>query len=120
MSLPENAEVYAGWVQLVRRIRTSETDGMAELYHLFSKGIRFYPRRQLGIQEVDDRVHDTFVVVVQAILRGELRQPERLMGFVRTVVRRQVSAHIDKAVQTRREQMDVGASARVADAHGHP
>ena len=118
--LPENAEVYAGWVQLVRRIRTSETDGMAELYHLFSKGIRFYLCRQLGVQELDDKVHDTFVVVVQAIRRGELREPERLMGFVRTVVRRQVAAHIDKAVQTRREQMDLDASARVADPHGNP
>jgi RNA polymerase sigma-70 factor, ECF subfamily len=117
---PEIAEAYAGWVQLVRRIRTSETDGMAELYHLFSKGIRFYLCRQLGIQELDDKVHDTFVVVVQAIRRGELREPERLMGFVRTIVRRQVAAHIDKAVQTRREQMDLDASARVADPHGNP
>ena len=74
---------------------------MAELYTLFSKGIRFYLCRQLGVQELDDKVHDTFVVVVQAIRRGELREPERLMGFVRTVVRRQVAAHIDKAVQTK-------------------
>ena len=118
--LPESAEAYAGWVQLVRRIRTSETDGMAELYHLFSKGIRFYLCRQLGIQELDDKVHDTFVVVVQAIRRGELREPERLMGFVRTVVRRQVAAHIDKAVQTRREQTDLEASSRVPDPHGNP
>src|SRR5208283_5549053 len=35
-------DAYAGWVDLVERIRTSRTDGMAELYELFSKGIRFY------------------------------------------------------------------------------
>ncbi len=116
----EAAEVYAGWVQLVGRIRFSQTDGMAELYHLFSKGVRFYLCRQLGIQELDDKVHDIFVVVVQAIRRGELREPERLMGFVRTVVRRQVAAHIDKAVQARREQMDLDASSRVPDPHGNP
>jgi len=45
-------------------------------------------------------VHDTFVIVVQAIRKGELREPERLMGFVRTVVRRQVAAQIDHAVQS--------------------
>ena len=117
---PEIADAYAGWVQLVRRIRTNQTDGMAELYHLFSKGIRFYLCRQLGVQDLDDRVHDTFVVVVQAIRRGELREPERLMGFVRTIVRRQVASHIDKAVQTRREQMDLDASSRVPDPHGNP
>jgi len=118
--LSENSEVYAGWVKLVGRIRTSQTDGMAELYHLFSKGVRFYLCRQLGLQDLDDRVHDTFVVVVQAIRRGELREPERLMGFVRTIVRRQVASHIDKAVQTRREQLDLDASSRVADPHGNP
>ena len=42
------------------------------------------------------------------------------MGFVRTIVRRQVAAHIDKAVQSRREQMDLDASSRVADPHGNP
>ena len=117
---PEAAQVYAGWAQLVERIRFSRTDGMAELYHLFSKGVRFYLCRQLGVQELDDKVHDVFVVVVQAIRRGELREPERLMGFVRTVVRRQVAAHIDKAVQARREQMDLDASARVPDPNGNP
>ena len=116
----EAAQVYAAWAQLVERIRFSQTDGMAELYHLFSKGVRFYLCRQLGIQELDDKVHDIFVVVVQAIRRGELREPERLMGFVRTVVRRQVAAHIDKAVQARREQMDLDASARVPDPNGNP
>jgi len=111
---------YAGWVDLVERIRSNRTDGMAELYQLFSKGIRFYLCRQLGPQELDDKVHDTFVVVVQAIRRGELREPERLMGFVRTVVRRQVAAHIDKVVQSRRDQMDMDSTVRIADPRDNP
>ena len=56
-----------------------------------------------GPQELDDKVHDTFLIVVHAIKRGELRDPERLMGFVRTIVRRQVAAYIDEVVQNRRE-----------------
>src|SRR5258708_1293356 len=103
----EASDVYAGWADLVERIKTSGTEGMAELYELFSKGIRFYLCRQLGPQELDDKVHDTFVVVVQAIRRGELREPERLMGFVRTIVRRQVAAHIDRGVHDRRDQQDM-------------
>jgi RNA polymerase sigma-70 factor (ECF subfamily) len=113
-------DIYAGWVDLVERIRSSETDGLAELYLLFSKGIRFYLCRQLGPQELDDKVHDTFVVVVQAIRRGELREPQRLMGFVRTIVRRQVAAHIDKVVHSRRDQMDMESTVRVADPRGNP
>jgi RNA polymerase sigma-70 factor (ECF subfamily) len=116
----DNAEAYAGWVDLVERIRTEQIDGMAELYHLFSKGIRFYLCRQLGPQELDDKVHDTFVVVVQAIRKRELREPERLMGFVRTIVRRQVAAHIDRVVHSRREQMDLDSTVRIADPRSNP
>ncbi len=117
---PQDADAYAGWVDLVERIRSEQIDGMAELYRLFSKGIRFYLCRQLGPQDLDDKIHDTFVVVVQAIRRGELREPQRLMGFVRTVVRRQVAAHIDKVVHSRREQQDLESSVRVADPRGNP
>ncbi len=113
-------ESYADWAELVERIRSGETDGMEELYQLFSKGIRFYLCRQLGPQELDDKVHDTFVVVVQAIRRGELRDPQRLMGFVRTIVRRQVAAHIDRVVHIRREQIDMESTIRIADPHGNP
>ena len=113
-------EAYAGWVRLVERIRSGESDGMKDLYELFSKGIRFYLCRQLGPQELDDKVHDTFVVVVQAIRRGELREPSRLMGFVRTIVRRQVAAYIDKAVHTRRDQIELDSSMRVPDPHENP
>jgi len=113
-------ESYASLVELVERIRSGQTDGMEDLYQLFSKGIRFYLCRQLGPQELDDKIHDTFVVVVQAIRRGELREPQRLMGFVRTIVRRQVAAHIDKVVHSRRDQMDLDSTTRVADPRGNP
>ena len=111
---------YQALAVLVERVRSGETDGMEELYVLFSKGIRFYLCRQLGAQEFDDKVHDTFVLVVQAIRRGELRDPQRLMGFVRTIVRRQVAAHIDRVVQKRKEYLDLESSARIPDPAGNP
>jgi RNA polymerase sigma-70 factor (ECF subfamily) len=116
---PEAAS-YENLVDLVERIHNGTTDGMEELYRMFSKGVRFYLCRQLGPQEIDDKVHDTFLVVVQAIRKGELREPERLMGFVRTIVRRQVAAHIDRAVAFRRDHVDAEASFRVADPHENP
>lgn len=111
---------YESLSALVGRIRTGQADSLEELYVLFSKGIRFYLCRQLGPQELDDKVHDTFVVVVQAIRRGELREPERLMGFVRTIVRRLVAAHIDRVVHNRREQMDLELTLRIADPSENP
>jgi RNA polymerase sigma factor (sigma-70 family) len=93
---------------------------MEELYRLFSRGIRFYLCRQLGSQDLDDKVHDTFLIVVQTICRGELREPACLMGFVRTVVRRQVAAHIDRAVRARREQADLQVVTSISDGRSNP
>src|SRR5438270_1421892 len=105
----------ADWTGLVARIQAGDGLAMEELYQIFSRGIRFHLCRQLGPQELDDKVHDTFLIVVQAIQRGELREPDRLMGFVRTIVRRQVAAYIDELVQTRRESGGVTADERIAD-----
>jgi RNA polymerase sigma-70 factor, ECF subfamily len=112
---PELADNFKRWISLVERIQADDPFALEELYALFGKGVRFYICRQLGPQELDDKVHDTFLIVVQAIRRGELRDPERLMGFVRTVVRRQVAASIDVAVHVRREQTDLDCGAVVAD-----
>lgn len=103
------------WAALVDRIRKGDQRGMEELYAVFSKGIRFFLCRQLGSQELDDKVHDTFLIVVHAIQKGDLREPERLMGFVRTIVRRQIAAYIDQAVQKRRDQTDIDSGITVAD-----
>jgi RNA polymerase sigma-70 factor (ECF subfamily) len=108
------------WPALVQEIKTGSNEGMEQLYRLFSRGIRYYLCRQLGPQELEDKVHDTFLIVVNAIRRGDLREPERLMGFVRTVVRRQVAAYIEQAVQTRREQAELETGISVADRSQNP
>src|SRR5207237_9053234 len=83
------------WSGLVERIRAGDPSAMEELYAVFAKGVRFYLWRQLGPQDLDDKVHDVFLIITQSIQKGELREPERLMGYVRTIVRRQVAAYID-------------------------
>lgn len=108
------------WFELVDRIRREEESGMEDLYRLFSRGIRYYLCRQLGPQDLDDKVHDSFLIVVQAIRRGDLREPERLMGFVRTVVRRQIAGHIDVAVQARKHQVDIETGQAIPDAQLDP
>jgi RNA polymerase sigma-70 factor (ECF subfamily) len=108
------------WAAIVAQIKAGEDAGLEFLYRQFSRGIRYYLCRHLGPEELDDRVHDTFLVVVQAIKKGDLREPERLMGFVRTIVRRQVAGYIDHAVQTRRDQADIESGVTVADSNGDP
>jgi len=119
---PASAVPFSGpdWRNLVEKIKADDQSGMEELYHVFSRGVRFYLCRQLGPQDLEDKIHDTFLIVVQAVRRGELREPERLMGFVRTVVRRQVAAHIDQAVHTRRQQVGIESGTTVVDLNRDP
>ena len=110
----------ARWIRLVELVQANDPAGLEELYRLFLRGIRFYLCRQLGPQELDDRVHDAFLVVVGAIQRGELREPARLPGYIRTIVRRQVAAQIDVVVQTRRDQTGIETGYGVADLSSSP
>lgn len=103
------------WTDLVLRIQKNENEALEELYSLFSRGIKFLIVRQLGRQDIEDRVHDTFLIVIAAIQKGDLRDPTRLMGFVRTVVRRQIAGYIEKNYSRRRDELDVEGSARVPD-----
>jgi RNA polymerase sigma-70 factor, ECF subfamily len=116
----DSAQTSAGWAELVEKIRQNDPVGMEELYRVFSRGIRFYLCRQLGPQDLDDRVHDTFLVVAQAIQRGDLREPERLMGYVRTIVRRHVAAQIENNVYCRRRQIDLDWGLTVRDNGSNP
>jgi RNA polymerase sigma factor (sigma-70 family) len=90
----------------VQRIRDGDSAAMEELYGIFAKGIRYFLLRNLGPEDLDDKVHDCFLIVAQAIRNGDLREPERLMGYVRTVVKRQIAGSIDIAVQQRRTRVE--------------
>jgi len=94
------------WAALVNGIREGDSAAMASLYGVFAKGVRYFLLRNLGPEDIEDKVHDCFVIVAQAIQNGDLREPERLMGYVRTVVKRQIAASIDIAVQQRRSRVD--------------
>jgi RNA polymerase sigma-70 factor (ECF subfamily) len=94
------------WAALVTGIREGDSAAMESLYGVFAKGVRYFLLRNLGPEDIEDKVHDCFVIVTQAIQNGDLREPERLMGYVRTVVKRQIAASIDIAVQQRRSRVD--------------
>lgn len=100
----ENLAPYAHWAKLVERIQACQADGMEELYRFFKTGVCRYLRRS-GSRDLEDRLHNVFVVTVQAIQEGDLREPERLMGFVRTVTQRQGWAHIRELVSKRTEEI---------------
>ena len=92
---------------LVSRIRNGEAAAVEELYGVFARGVRYFLLRNLGPDELDDKVHDCFVIVLQAIHDDEIREPERLMGYVRTVVKRKIATSIDLMMQQRRTWVEL-------------
>jgi RNA polymerase sigma-70 factor, ECF subfamily len=108
------------WSRLVDRVRAGDPAGMEQLYAVFVKGVRFFLWQQLGPQDLDDKVHDVFLIITQSIQRGELRDPDQLMGYVRAVVRRQVAAHIDNAGHLRRTQQSIDPAMTLSDHQPDP
>jgi RNA polymerase sigma-70 factor (ECF subfamily) len=99
------------WKATVELIRAGDPAGDEALYQNLASGARLFLQRHLGTQDVEDRVHDLFVIIVEAIRRGELREPERLMGFVRTVLNRQLNHEISRIVHNRRTSINLESAA---------
>jgi RNA polymerase sigma-70 factor (ECF subfamily) len=95
------------WKAVVEQIRAGDSLGEEALYRNFASGARLFLQRRLGTQDVEDLVHDLFVIVVETIRRGDLREPERLMGFVRTVLHRQMRLGISRMVHKRETSIDL-------------
>jgi RNA polymerase sigma-70 factor, ECF subfamily len=95
-------QVRTDWTLVVEQIRAGDPAGQETLYRNLAAGARQFLRRRLGTDDVEDRVHDLFLIVVETIRRGELREPERLMGFIRTVLYRQLSLEFSRITRARR------------------
>lgn len=108
------------WKATVERIRAGDSEAQKVLYQNLMSGARLFLQRRLGIQDVDDRLHDLFVIIVDAIRRGELREPERLMGFVRTVLVRRVAFEISKIVRARELSVDLDSAPDLTTADPTP
>jgi RNA polymerase sigma factor (sigma-70 family) len=105
---------------VVEQIRAGDPAGDEALYRNLASGARLFLQRRLATQDVDDRVHDLFVIIVETIRRGELREPERLMGFVRTVLNRQLNLEISRIVRSRHTFMDLESAANLTTAEPTP
>jgi RNA polymerase sigma-70 factor, ECF subfamily len=90
--------------EAIRLVQSGDPEGMALLYGFLSRGVRPYLARQVAPQDIQDKIHDVYLEIVRAIQRDQLRDPERLIAFARTVARRKVAVHIDSATRRRRDE----------------
>jgi RNA polymerase sigma-70 factor (ECF subfamily) len=90
------------WDRIVAEISAGDPAGQQALYDAFAPGLRLFLAHHLRrAEEVEDRLHDIFVKAVSAIREGQLREPGRIAGFMRTIARRQITAFIDEVVEQR-------------------
>jgi RNA polymerase sigma factor (sigma-70 family) len=92
---------------VVERIQAGDPGGLEELHAMIRDGFYGHIWRQLGPQDLEDRIQDVYLIVSECIKRGEVREPERLPGFLATVVRRVIAQQIEKRVNTQRRTVDV-------------
>jgi RNA polymerase sigma-70 factor (ECF subfamily) len=100
-------ETTPDWAGVVGKIRENDGRGMEDLYAAIAGSVPAMLRASIPCgapapQTLEDDVHEILLVVLQAIQGGNLREPARLMGFVRTVTRRQAVAHIRGNIAHRR------------------
>jgi RNA polymerase sigma factor (sigma-70 family) len=95
------------WSGTVEQIRSGNEFAVESLCAAVSECARAQLFQSVEPQAVDDHVQEILMIVLAAIQSGELRNPECLMGFVRTVTRRQVTVHIRRAIIRRRRMISV-------------
>jgi RNA polymerase sigma factor (sigma-70 family) len=79
--------------------------GSEELYEMLRTG--FYCSLWSQPQDAEDRIHDVFLQTVKAVRAGQLREPERLPGFVATITRRVAAQEVERRANTQRRTADI-------------
>ena len=82
-------------------IRGGHPAGLEQLYAM-ARNFTFFIMRQLGSDDLQDKVHDIFVTAATAISAGKLRDSERLTPFLTTLTRFYTYGQIDRRVVRRK------------------
>ena len=98
---------------LVSRILSGDVTAEAQLIDRYSRGINVILIRTIGKHAIaEDLLQDTFRLTLEKIRRGDLREPEKLSGFICNIARnlaidyfRRVSRH-----ETLNQQFPPGSS----------
>lgn len=100
---------------LVAKIRVGERDAEEELFYRYRNGVAIIVRRIAKNADVaKDLSQDTFRLVLEKIRRGDLRDPEKLSGFICGIARNLAIEYLRR--MKRGETMnDVGAVESIPD-----
>lgn len=101
---------------LVRRIRSGDPRAEEELIARFGEGLTFLLRRWTrGHSDAEDLYQETFRLALEKIRRGEVRDPERLAGFLRSLARNLSIEHYRKAARRGSREEEIESAADVTN-----
>jgi RNA polymerase sigma-70 factor (ECF subfamily) len=87
--------------ELVARILAGEKTAEAELVQRYKRGLSIILNRATGDRSLsEDLCQDTFQITLEKIRRGDIREPERLSGFICNLARNLATDHFRKSRRT--------------------
>ena len=91
-----------GGSELVSRIRAGDQQAEVELVECYSSVVMSIIRREVGDTALtDDLYQESFCIILEKVRRGDVREVEKLSGFVCGVARNQVIRHFQRAARQR-------------------
>lgn len=94
----DSTKEATGLAELVSRIIAGEREAEAELVHRYSRGMFLIINnivRNPG--DAEELLHEMFITVLKKVRRGDLNEPEKLSGFLRSVAMNIAQRHFRKA-----------------------
>jgi RNA polymerase sigma-70 factor, ECF subfamily len=90
-------------IDFVSRIMAGDRQAEAELIDSYGRGVRIIIRRAgAAATIIDDLYQETFRIVLEKIRSGNIREPERLSGFIRSVAKNLVIEHFRRVARQER------------------
>ena len=98
--------------ELVQRIHSGDLSAAEELVQRYSRGVSFVIHQLISDREAGEDIYqETFRLVLEKVRAGEVREPERLSGFISSIARNLVTEQFRRASRRRaREEPDAGQS----------
>src|ERR1700692_4207304 len=82
------------WADLVAGIRAGDEEAVLRLGDIFRGGIRYFLSRALGQHQLESRQREVLSVVITSIKENSIREPNRLVSYVLTVLHQYISSQM--------------------------
>ena len=103
------------WLEWMRRIVAGDADAEEDLVRRYKDGIAIIIGRIVHNPSViEDLSHDTFRITLEKIRHSDVREPERLSGFI-TSVARNVAIEYVRRMRRSLNQEEIGNAEQIRD-----